>query len=73
MSNWTTIESDPGVFTEMIKSFGVENIAVEELYSLDGVGSSVNKREQSKGYNKIFLFFLIFILFLTSPISTFWL
>lgn len=54
MSNWTTIESDPGVFTEMIKSFGVADIVVEELYSLDDIGSNDNKREQSKGL--IFLF-----------------
>lgn len=37
MDEWTDIESDPGVFTELIEKFGMTNTGVEEIWSLDMV------------------------------------
>ncbi|KAF8322168.1 hypothetical protein DL93DRAFT_2163008 [Clavulina sp. PMI_390] len=34
-AGWQTMESDPGVFTELLKTLGVDSLIVDDLYSLD--------------------------------------
>mmetsp|Transcript_7165 Transcript_7165/g.10271 ORF Transcript_7165/g.10271 Transcript_7165/m.10271 type:complete len:371 (+) Transcript_7165:141-1253(+) len=55
-ANWCTIESDPGVFTNLIEAFGVKNAEFSELWSLDDDSLSTLVNEFGKIYGLIFLF-----------------
>ena len=50
MGDWCTIESDPAVFTELIENFGVKDVAVEEIYTMEEIPMD------KKNHGFVFLF-----------------
>lgn len=51
-NDWCTIESDPGVFTELLENLGVQEVELKEVYTLDELQNS----EETPIYGLIFLF-----------------
>jgi ubiquitin carboxyl-terminal hydrolase L5 len=51
-NDWCTIESDPGIFTEMLESLGVPDVELREVYTLDDLQID----EGTPIYGLIFLF-----------------
>ena len=51
-SGWNTIDSDAGVFTELVEKLGIQDVQFDDLYSIDS--DSLNS--MSPLYGVVFLF-----------------
>ncbi|OII74561.1 ubiquitin C-terminal hydrolase [Cryptosporidium ubiquitum] len=54
--DWCTIESDPGVFTELVERYGVKGVQFAEIYDYSESGMDLIISEYGNVYGIIFLF-----------------
>lgn len=54
--SWCLIESDPGVFSEMVRDFGVKDVQVTEIYSLDDARLTQYAQVNTTSLSSRFLF-----------------
>ncbi|KAJ1614607.1 ubiquitin C-terminal hydrolase [Cryptosporidium canis] len=54
--DWCTIESDPGVFTELVERYGVKGVQFAEIYDYSNTGMDFIIQEYGNIYGIIFLF-----------------
>lgn len=54
--DWCTIESDPGVFTELVERYGVKGVQFAEIYDYSESGMDFIINEYGNIYGIIFLF-----------------
>ena len=57
---WCLIESDPGVFNELIEKIGVRGVELDEVYDLEGLGSNGGNNLDGSSSNEE-VFGLIFL------------
>mmetsp|Transcript_9399 Transcript_9399/g.17933 ORF Transcript_9399/g.17933 Transcript_9399/m.17933 type:complete len:342 (+) Transcript_9399:182-1207(+) len=55
-NDWCTIESDPGVFTELLEKLGVQDVELKEVYTLDELQHTTTTDSSTPIYGLIFLF-----------------
>jgi ubiquitin carboxyl-terminal hydrolase L5 len=53
---WCTIESDPGVFTQLCEEIGVKGVQFEEIYGLEPEALAATGTDPAKIFGLVFLF-----------------